>query len=224
MPQLPTKQDAFQILNQTKHLSSPDTQGNLFEPAPQITSATPAEYWHYTDLFRLYGDRYFPIVPDMTVHVWRQLIMPTQKIKPNGHRMPKMGPTDPTFFYEHVVDKTQPYTIGKRRTHTPDDLSLSRYACWCMSRNNPDLIFARTYFISPSIKPNMSLHELKSNTYQFARVDLRSQLAYYENILSGIFGRLVFIDIILRNKKVNEHNVFKTVNIYLINSNIEFCP
>lgn len=183
---LPSKQIVLNTLNQTRHKTTPDTQLSLFQETPQIITPSDAEYWHYSDLHHLYGNQYFPIAPDMTVHAWRHLVMPAEKIKPKG-RMPKLtGPT-PQFFYEHVLDTTAPYSINQSaHKKIPGDLCMSRYACWCMARNNPDLIFAKTYFMAPAIDPNMSFGDMKKTTYKFARIDLRNQLSHYEKILAGI--------------------------------------
>jgi hypothetical protein len=104
----------------------------------------------------------------------------------NKRGFPQLNHTSIDFYNNHVIQITHPYTLGNHHYKHAKDFKLSRYACWCLSRNNPNMIFSRTYFISPIIKPDMTFNEMNTWCYQFARINLRKQLAQLEKILNGI--------------------------------------
>lgn len=184
---LPKKSVIFETLNAKRHRIDEDTQFSLF---PELRATTPtihSEYWFYSDLHNLYGEYYFPIAPNMNAHTWENLAMPIpQKSK---RTTPQLIRTNLPFYDEHVATIRHEYTLDHNAYKNAKDLRLSRYACWCMSRSNPAMIFSRTYFISPIIDPRMNFDDMKNLSYQFARVHLRDKLTHYEKIIAGILKK-----------------------------------
>lgn len=184
---LPSKQIILETLNANRHRIDEDTQFSLF---PNLRADSPtihSEYWYYSDLHNLYGEHYFPIAPNMNAHAWERLAMPVQKQQQRG--TPQLIRTDLSFYEGHVATIQHEYKLDCHTYKHAKDLQLSRYACWCMSRNNPAMIFSRTYFISPVITPQMKFDDMKKLSYQFARIHLREKLTRYEKIIAGILQK-----------------------------------
>ncbi|MBQ2858798.1 MAG: hypothetical protein IJE82_00345 [Alphaproteobacteria bacterium] len=184
---LPKKSVIFNTLNAKRHRIDEDTQFSLF---PDICANTPtihSEYWYYSDLHNLFGEHYFPIAPNMNAHAWENLVMPTQTKQQRS--TPQLIRTDLPFYDGHIATIRHEYTLDHSAYKNAKDLRLSRYACWCMSRGKPSMIFSRTYFISPIINPHMSFDDMKNLSYQFARVHLRDKLTHYEKIFAGILKK-----------------------------------
>ena len=184
---LPKKSIIFETLKAKRHRIDEDTQFSLFPDMCADTPTIHAEYWYYSDLHNLYGEHYYPIAPNMNAHTWQNLVMPIpQKSK---RATPQLIQTDLPFYNGHVATIRHEYTLDRDTYKNAKDLQLSRYACWCMSRNNPTMIFSRTYFISPVINPRMKFDDMKKLSYQFARVYLRDKLTHYEKIVAGILKK-----------------------------------
>ena len=185
---LPKKSIIFETLNKTRHHTITNNQPTLFpELAIQNAPEDFPEFWYFSDLHNLYGNAYFPVEPNMNVFAWQNLVMPVpQKSK---RATPQLKPTDILFYNEHVATIRHPYSLNNNAIRNAKDLKLSRYACWCLSRNRPSMIFSRTYFISPIINQYMKFEDMKQLSYQFARVHLRNQLSSYEKIIAGILKK-----------------------------------
>lgn len=176
----PSKETIFETLNRKQ--ISPTHTSSLF---PEIETATSiSEYWFYSDLHNLYGEIQFPTQPSFSAHIWKNLVMPLPSNSKRG--FPQLIPTDINFYNKHITQISRPYTLDTHQYKHAKDFKLSRYACWCMSRNDPNMIFSRTYFISPILAPNMSFNDINLWCYQFARINLREQLSKYEKIINGI--------------------------------------
>lgn len=180
---LPKKSVIFETLNNQRHTCADGTQLDMF--CHTDTSATKnAEYWLYSDLYNLFGHPYITLYPTIPHHTWNNLVMP---IGNKSH--PEMTKPTIDFYNGHVATIHHPYKIGPHTSvKKGTDQELSRYACWCLTRHNPNMIFARTYFISPAINPDMSFDNMKQLSYQFARVGLREQLKEYEKQVGGILN------------------------------------
>ncbi len=184
---LPHKSVIYDTLNTKRHRIDEDTQFSLFPDLRANTPTIHSEYWYYSDLHNLFGEPYFPIAPNMNAHTWSRLVMPTQQ--KSRRATPQLINTDLPFYDDHVATIRHEYSLDHNTFKNAKDLRLSRYACWCMARQNPAMIFSRTYFISPVITPNMKFTDMKNLSYQFARVHLRNLLANYEKNLAGILTR-----------------------------------
>lgn len=180
---LPKKSVIFETLNKTQQPPRTSPQLDLF-PELCDTNTTNTDYWYYSDLHNLFGKAYFPTEPDFHSHIWQKLVMPVgQKTKQS---FPQLAPTNIDFYNQHITTIHHPYTLNGHTFKNTKDLKVSRYAAWCLCRQNPYLIFARTYFIAPAISPNLSFDELKGHSYQFARLYLRNELAKNEKAISAI--------------------------------------
>ena len=176
----PSKPEIFATLNAT--CIKPDNQLSLFPEAP--INNTCNEYWLYSDLHNLYGELLFPTQPSFSAHIWQNMVMP--RTQEPTRTFPKLQPTDIDFYNNHVALITHPYTLDNHHFKHAKDFKISRYACWCMSRNNPNMIFSRTYFIAPIINPHMSFDQMNTYCYHFARVHLREQLSRQEKRINAI--------------------------------------
>ncbi|MBQ5700420.1 MAG: hypothetical protein IIV74_03965 [Alphaproteobacteria bacterium] len=181
---MPPKEIIFHTLNQ-KRITPPAASETLF---PELfTTDQDITGWMYSDLHNLYGEAFFPTHPSFSAHIWQNLTMPT-KNRPN-QGTPQMTTPTTTFYDMHVKTITHAYQLGSHAYKKAKDFKLSRYACWCMSRNNPYMIFSRTYFISAVIDSEMNFDTMQQLSYQFARVNLRAQLSKYEKIINAIANR-----------------------------------
>lgn len=157
-------------------------QYSLFPDARPATQNINAEFWHYSALHNLLGNQDFPVSKTpYTMH---------------GHTRDKFhfpkhtGTANTTiFFNSHVADVHHSFYLDGQQHKNATDLELSRYACWCLSRENPNLIFARTYFLAPVMQDCTTFDDIKKASYQFARINLRERLKEYEKILAGILNR-----------------------------------
>ncbi len=185
---LPSKPVIFETLTQKKQRPCATNQFELFPELCADTDPTNTDYWYYSDLYNLFGPAYTPIEPNMNVHVWQNLVMPTpQKSK---RSFPQLASTTLDFYNQHIATIRHEYTIGKTKFKNAKDLKVSRYAAWCLCRQNPYMIFARTYFISPAISENLSFQEICRHSYQFARIYLRQQLSSREKTFNAIIHNL----------------------------------
>lgn len=175
------KEKIFKTLNacRIQHI----TQPSLF-PDTESEKNTSTTGWMYSDLHNLFGENIFPQKPSFSAHIWQNMVMPRPTNSTRG--FPQLENTNIDFYNNHVVQITHPYTLDNHYFKNAKDFKLSPYACWCMSRKNPYMIFARTYFISPIIDPNMTFDTMNAWCYQFARVHLREQLSRYTKKLNGL--------------------------------------
>ena len=176
----PSKKTIYETLNATQIKNSQTL--SLFPDTYPIDSTS--EGWLYSDLHNLFDEILFPTQPSFSAHIWQNMVMPT--LHNSRRSFSQLQPTNIDFYNNHVIQITHPYTLGTHHFKHAKDFKLSRYACWCMSRNNPNMIFTRTYFISPIINPKMSFNEMDTWCYQFARINLREQLAHHEKIMNAI--------------------------------------
>lgn len=176
---LPKKSIIYETLNKTQHWTDEDAQRSLFPDLFQDASLIHAEYWLYSDLHNLFGEKFMP-----AQNPHPSISMPQLPITKRGN--PKFTTPTTDFYDGHIVTTKQKYNIDG--AYYPD-LRISRYGCWQLTKDNPALIFARTYFISPSISPDMTYSTIADTSYQFARVHLRQELSDMEKILAGILNK-----------------------------------
>ncbi len=175
----PSKEMIFNKLNETRHTQDENTQYSLFPNAHPDTRDIHAEFWYYSDLHNLLGNIDFP-----TSNTPHTMIGHAR----NKMHFPKDVDTIP-FFHSHVADAHHEFYLDGTHYKNATDLELSRYACWALSRENPGVIFARTYFLSPVMENCDTFIDIKNQSYQFARINLRERLKEYEKILAGILNK-----------------------------------
>ena len=182
---LPAKQQIFELLNSTRHHIDEDAQNSLFPEILPNTSSIHAEYWIYSDLYNIFDRSYFPTTPSMSAHTWQRLKMPSPSGKPTD-----LVNSTIDFHSDHVQIFNHAYVLFPHTSFkNAKDLKLSRYACWCMTRDIPELIFAHTYFMAPAIQDNMTFNEIRDLSYQFARVSLRQKYTQCEKRIGGILNK-----------------------------------
>ncbi len=177
---LPNKQTIYETLNNKRHVIDWAGQNSLFPELRQPTKNIHAEYWLYSDLHNLYAEPYFPIQTDWATYARSQLVQPAIPTN-KSHKIHLTVPWA-EFCNEHIIPANELHT-----NTTTTDVALSRYACWCAVRQNPAMIFSRTYFILPH---GTSFTDTYNASYQFARVHLRNELAIWERNLAGVLKQL----------------------------------
>ena len=177
--------EIFHTLNKTKQRPTrPDTQLELFQMAPETDEKIKSDYWFYSDLHNLFGEIIFPSQPSMQLHAYDRLAMPYE-IFPKQN--PEYTYAQKTQFYDaHIGKLNRAYKLGYNVFHNARDIQLSRYACWCFARQRQQMTFARTYFLAPTIKENMTYEEIANTSNEFQRIYLRNRLSERESRLSGI--------------------------------------
>lgn len=177
--------DVFETLNKTKHITpqvSPTL--DIFKDDNTHTTIYDNEYWHYSDLHNLFGDTYFSLTPNMDANVYRHIYMPKTPIPKRGQI--ELTPTDTQFHDEHVIPIHHSFTLGYNHYRNATDLELSRYTCWCLTRQSPQQMFSRLYFLHP----NITFIELYRINHEYRRIELRNILSGLEKQLNGILYRL----------------------------------
>lgn len=171
----PSKELIFKTLCATRH--------NMAECATLFdTDTNNADYWYYTDLYNLFSHPMFD-PENMHEHVY-------QKFDTTPAHANKIAPYD--FFKSHAITYSHKYTINSPHppyntiTKNGADIKLSRYACYCLFRDTPSLIFTRTYFMMP----NTDFKTIYETSYRFARIYQRKKLSETERTLSGILKKL----------------------------------
>ena len=181
--------EIFQTLNRTRQtIPLPDTQLELFQMAPSAPQSEKSDYWFYSDLHNLFGETIFPSQPSMQIHAYDRIIMPYE-IFPKQN--PEYTYAQKTQFYDNHIGKiNRAYKLDYKVFHNARDIQLSRYTCWCFTNQRPHMIFARTYFLSPTIKENMTFEEITKTSNHFQRIYWRNRLSEKESRLSGIIKSL----------------------------------
>lgn len=171
----PSKDLIFKTLTQTRHRITEEM--DLFS-----TTNNDAEYWFYSDLYNLFSHPMFD-PENMFEHTYQTFdTTPAKQIKIPPYEL----------FKNNVVVHSHKYTIHSPHppyntiTKNGTDIRLSRYACYCMFRNKPNLIFTRTYFMMP----NADFKTIYDTSYRFARIYQRQKLREAERNLSGILKYL----------------------------------
>ena len=156
-----TQQQIFTELTSTKHIVSENPE--IFD-----TEINNTEYWHYNLLHST-----FPYTPTAPEEI-------TKYIKANFDTKPgnKIKLSASLFLNHHVQYKYK----GNKQT----DIRLSRFACWCLFKSNPQLLFYSLYFMMPNCTP-ATLNQAAS---KFDRIRLRNFLQSMENKLNGILQTL----------------------------------
>ncbi|MBE6461959.1 MAG: hypothetical protein E7006_03935 [Alphaproteobacteria bacterium] len=179
----PTNDIIFNKLNEGRHTTAATLQQlDMFSDIPTPTNTTPTEYWYYSDLHNLFGETSFPTTPapkKAQLHTWQKMYAPQVS----------STTTQTNLYNSHTEITYRSFFLGGTHFKNAQDIKLSRYACWCLSRNNPSLAFARAYFLAPVITPNATLKDIQNYSYQISRIHLRETLKQYEKNLAGILNR-----------------------------------
>lgn len=175
----------FSHLNNCTKNTYDDNPPNLFS---DIDNTSWCDYWLFSDLYNLFGPMYIGNHNDIDI-TGRAAITKHDFNTTYRHSSKQTTPTFYDFYNGHVATFYNNYAImdkyGTMRNQNGPDAKLTRYACWAFIHQWPQLIFAQTYFMMPSVK----FDELYNNAYQYARIALRTELAHTEHIIHGIAHR-----------------------------------
>ena len=189
--------DTFQELNQTRQHETRGQQLDLFQAVTPLNITD--EYWFFSDLYNIFGGNIFPINQPMEKTAHEKIIYPYD--------------TKPTiqqsfdFCTGHYDTLQHAYKLDYREFKHANDLKLTRYACWSFLQNKPDAIFAQTYFMAPTLNPNMNFDAMNTIASEYKRIDLRERLKNAEKILAGI----------LNNKHANYKDFYNSTSLALFN-------
>lgn len=171
----PSKELIFKTLDTMRHRVS--EHADLF-----TTTLNDSEYWLYSDLYNLFSHPMFN-PENMYEHTYQAFDTTPAKTQ-------NIAPYD--FFRAHTSVYNHKYTINSPHppynqiTKNGTDIKLSRYACYCLFKDKPNLIFTRTYFMMP----NTDFKTIYETSYRFARIYQREKLRESERKLSGVLKRL----------------------------------
>lgn len=188
MTTLPDKETTFKTLSKARHHVG-DTQ-TLF-----LQSTNDTEYWLYSDLYNLFFVPPFDL-KNMDNHVF-QTFDTTHTPKNTSPYTFLRWHTQHTNHEHNIRSPYPPYNMVKKYGL---DMKLSRYACYCIFRNIPNLIFTSTYFMMP----DTDFKTIYETSYKYARIHQREQLQDSERRLNGVLKN---ID---ANIALFRHEAFKT--------------
>ena len=192
-------QYTFNQLNQTKHRLVQDGQFSLFPHTHPDTAKQDTEYWFFSDIFNIYNNETTPTDNiDMTHTIKKNLYMPIDLSK----NKTTLVPCDMDFLYKHIAQVKHAYKLGHHEYKRANDLQMTRYTCWCLSKFFGDQNFSYTYFMSPIIQQNMTFEMIEKLSYQFSRPYARDLLAKYSQRFNGLICELKGDLSIMNNKKI----------------------
>ena len=192
-------QHIFTQLNNTKHHAIQDGQFSLFPAEKQNTPAQDTEYWFFSDIYNIHNNKNTPTHNlNMNNIITKNLVMP-KKITNNKT---ELIPCDMQFLGDHTNTVKHAYTIGQHEYKHANDLQLTRYACWCLVKNQPNNVFSYTYFISPIISENLSFQDMNLISYQFSRIPERTTLTKLNQHFNGIILDLNGVPAAINTKKI----------------------
>lgn len=207
MTPLPNKETTFKTLTFARHRIS-DEQ-TLFIPNTNDT-----EYWLYSDLYNLFFAPPFDL-KDMDTHVFQTF--ETKHTPKNS--TPYTFLRQHTQFLHHDYNIRSPYPPYNMVKKYGLDMKLSRYACYCIFKNIPNLIFTTTYFMMP----NCTFQTIYETSYKYARIYLRQQLKDSEHRLNGVLKKIDANIALFRHEafKVFYNNMYneEIIDEYNLNKN-----
>ncbi len=198
MTTIPDKKNTFETLNRATHRINDDQ--TLFCPIYNDT-----EYWLYSDLYNLFFAPPFDL-KNMDGHIF-QTFDTTHTPK---NTTPYSFLRQHAQFYNHEYNIRSPYPPYNMIKKYGLDMQLSRYACYCLFKNIPNLIFTRMYFMMPG----SDFKSVYDTAYKYARIHQRAQLQESERKLNGVLKN---ID---ANIALFRHEAFKTFYNNMYNEEI----
>ncbi len=180
---LPKTSKVFKSLSNNIHHSEKITiQKNIFDTNSTINEHY-GDYWKFSDLYNLFGPDIMGN-PKLINETVKKIItndvfisLPTQNkdkiLRPN---------TFDEFYNNHIKLIYSDYSIKQKNKNEITDAKLSRFTCWKILKQYPNLIFSQLYFMHP----NISEQELQKLATSFSRVYLRHYVSKAERILCGI--------------------------------------
>ncbi len=193
----PSKEHIFKTLTTQSHRINEDV--TLF---PELNSSADndTEFWYYSDLYNLFGTPHFDL-DKMYEHTWNAF-KNTSATSATLHNHVEL-----CHHEYNIHNPNPPYKIT---TKMGSDAKLSRYACWALFKQIPNLIFTQMFFMTQT--PDYKT--LYRESYKFARIYQRKKLRQSERTLSGI---LTSLD---ANIRLTQHEMSRTLFGGMVNDDI----
>lgn len=180
MTQIKSRQ-IYDYLQNCVHHVNEDVSPSLF---PTQDNNNNSEYWLFSDLYNLFGAPYVGIHNNIDNTVQIAIKNACSKNKTAHNKINFYN-----LYNAHAVSTRNDYQIntpmGIISKHAGLDARLSRYACWAIIRQWPNMIFSQLYFMTP----NAMFNALNTDAKHFIRIPLRAQVAGNERIISAIAYR-----------------------------------
>ena len=168
--------EQFHELNQTRQHETRGQQLDLFQPVTSLNKTS--EFWFFSDLHNLFGEKAFPTTQAKEKTAHEKIIYP-YSAKPTIQQQFDFC----TGHYDRINHQFKQDYINFQNAL---DLKLTRYACWSFLKHDPRTVFAQTYFISPVIKPDMDFDTLNPIAAEYQRINPRKDVSSAESKLAGI--------------------------------------
>ena len=184
----PSKEHIFKtLITQSHRINENATLFSELDPSNNIDT----EFWYYSDLYNLFGTPHFDL-NKVHEHTWNAF----KNISATSSAL--YNHVEQCYREHNVHSPTPPYSITK--TFGPD-AKLTRYACWALFKQIPNLIFTQMFFMTP----NPDYKTLYRESYKFARIYQRKKLRNTERILSGVLTNLD------ANIRLTQHEMSRTL-------------
>ncbi len=138
------------------------------------------EYWNYSTLCDLYKNHLS--IDTISSTLGHAINFATSVIPKNNN---KSGETFRDLYNGHIKYIANNFTINNRQYKNTSDAHLTRFACWALLQEYPELIFSHLYLIMP----DADYKTLYAAAYKFSRIYWRSIVARNERTISGIVNR-----------------------------------
>lgn len=180
----------FNFLQNHVHRVSDDYADRLPLPEELINKNNNTEYWLFSDLYNLFGYPYVGLHNNIIDTIGTTIkFSDFQKLPQKNSDKVLRAPNFQTFYSGHVVSIINNYDIKNPNTtiqkQNGQDARLTRYACWSILKQWPNMIFSQLYFIMP----DTNFETLYNTAYKFARLYQRAELTRAEKIVNGIAHR-----------------------------------
>lgn len=181
-------QHTFEFLQKHAHKVNEDyiNQLPLYKKIERSKNTT--QYWYFSDLYNLFGPIYVGTHNNIFNTTANSIKLSNfEKLPQKNSDKELRAPNFHTFYSNHVVSIINDYNIkepdGKFTAKTNgQDARLSRYACWTLLKQWPNMIFAQLYFMLP----DTNFEQVYNAAYKFSRIYHRAELARAEKIVNGI--------------------------------------
>ena len=184
-----TNETIFNKLNLTRHITRDNPQLDIFTEHNAIYGTAPDnEYWLLSDLYNILGEQ---IIPERLVfgsEICSKIVIPYSI---NKKIFKEMDVDQRYDFTKHHTERLEhEIQLNNHQYPSHTDHKATRYACWSFVKDNPNATFARLYFMSCAINPNMQFKQMSSIASEYARIKSRQDLSAADKQLSGIIRQL----------------------------------
>lgn len=180
MQTIPKTRLVYDILrDRTRHTSDDAKTDDVFlqfnDPRFHDT-----EYWLYSDLHSLYGDKHFNM-QNMYADAY-------QKMKNAISDIWTLEPSFDDVFHAHVTQINTPYDISPDALYQQSngksgpDLKLTRFAAWALTKHSRITFFARMFFLFY----NTTFDNIGEQTIRYSRIRLHHETLYLNHVIQDL--------------------------------------